>query len=83
LYIAWIFLLNAPPSAISFEYQVVEGRSSMDKDRAASLEGTMRGLRMLLEEMADYVRESFPEHQQQRAMRQLGNALGGVSGNFL
>ena len=55
----------------------------MDKDRAASLEGTMRGLRMLLEEMADYVRESFPEHQQQRAMRQLGTALGGVSGNFL
>jgi hypothetical protein len=50
----------------------------MDKDRAASLEGTMRGLRMLLEGMADHVRESFPEHQQQRAMRKLGNALGGL-----
>ena len=35
---------------------------------------------MLLKGIKDHVRESFLEHQQQSAMRKLGNALGGLYG---
>ena len=48
----------------------------MDRDRAATLEGMMRGFRMLLEAMADYVRESVPDDQSEKVMMKIGTALG-------
>lgn len=47
----------------------------MDKETAAKLEGMMLGSRMLLQSVADFVRESVPEQDRHAIALKIGTAM--------
>lgn len=47
----------------------------MDKDAAAKLEGMMLGSRMLLQSVADFVRENVPEQERYAVAIKIGTAM--------
>ena len=47
----------------------------MDKDAAAKLEGMMIGSRMLLQSVADFVRENVPEQERYPIALKIGTAM--------
>jgi hypothetical protein len=47
----------------------------MDKDTAAKLEGMMIGSRMLLQSVADFVRENVPEQERYPIALKIGTAM--------
>jgi len=46
----------------------------MEQDKAATLEGMMVASRMLLQALADYVRENVPHQQRRDIMLKIGTA---------
>jgi hypothetical protein len=47
----------------------------MDKETAAKLEGMMLGSRMLLQSVADFVRENVPEEERHAIAIKIGTAM--------
>ena len=47
----------------------------MDKETAAKLEGMMLGSRMLLQSVADFVRENVPEQDRRVVATKIGTAM--------
>ena len=47
----------------------------MDKDTAAKLDGMMIGSRMLLQSVADFVRENVPEQERYPIALKIGTAM--------
>src|SRR5262245_45069728 len=51
------------------------GRFQMNKETAAKLEGMMLGSRMLLQSVADFVRENVPEQDRYAVAIKIGTAM--------
>jgi hypothetical protein len=51
------------------------GRFQMDKETAAKLDGMMIGSRMLLQSVADFVRDNVPEQERCAVALKIGTAM--------